>query len=167
MCGTAVGGVSATHAVLWDRDGRPTDLGNLGGAQWNTPDAINDRGVVVGFANVPGGPTPASLYPHAFVWTAQAGMQDLGTLPGDKISEAEGINDHNEIVGESCQANFVNCQAVLWTDDHIWDLNDLGHGYTGTLVNAGDINDRGEIAGAAATASGAAVAYVATPEDSR
>lgn len=164
-CGTAVGGVSAAHAVLWNRDGKPVYLGSLGGTQWNTPDAINDRGVVVGFANAPGAPTPAALYPHAFVWTAQSGMRDLGTLPGDQISEAEGINDWGEIVGLSCQANFVNCHAVLWTRDHIWDLNNLVHGYAGTLANAGDINDRGEIAGAASTAAGTAVAYVATPRD--
>jgi probable HAF family extracellular repeat protein len=163
-CGTAVGGVSASHAVLWDARGRPHDLGNIGGAQWNTPIAINDQGVVAGFANVPGGSTPASLFPHAFVWTARTGMRDLGTLPGDAISEALGMNDRNQIVGESCQAHFANCRAFIWRHGRMSNLNDLVPGYPGTLVNAGGINDRGEITGAASD-NEAAVAYVAAPSD--
>jgi probable HAF family extracellular repeat protein len=161
-CGTAVGGVSAKHAVLWDAQGRVHYLGNIGGAQWNTPDAINDRGVVAGFANVPGGATPGSLFPHAFMWTARAGMRDLGTLPGDKISEALGINDRNQIVGESCQEHFANCRAFIWRHGRMSNLNELVSGYSGTLVNAGDINDRGEITGAASD-NGATVAYTAVP----
>ncbi len=161
-CGTAVGGVSARHAVLWDADGRPHYLGNIGGAQWNTPVAINDQGVVAGFANVPGGPTPATLFPHAFIWTPQTGMRDLGTLPGDKLSEGLGIDDRNQIVGESCKELFANCRAFVWDHGRMSNLNDLVTGYTGTLVNAGDINDRGEITGAASS-NGATVAYVAAP----
>lgn len=161
-CGTAVGGVSARHAVLWDAQGQPHDLGNLGGQQWNTPDAINDRGVVTGFANVSAAPTAGSLYPHAFIWTAQTGMTDLGTLPGDQIAEGLGINDRNQIVGLSCQANFVNCQAFIWQDGHMSNLNKLVTGFTGTLVNAGDINDRGQITGQASNGSTTA-AYIATP----
>jgi probable HAF family extracellular repeat protein len=163
-CGTAVGGVSARHAVEWDTHGRPHDLGNIGGTQWNTPVDINDQGVVAGFANVPGGSTPASLFPHAFVWTAQTGMRDLGTLPGDKISEGLGMNDHDQIVGESCQEHFANCRAFVWQQGRMSNLNDLVTEYPGTLVNAGDINDRGEITGAA-NSNAATVAYVATPSD--
>lgn len=161
-CGTAVGGVSARHAVLWDRQGRPQDLGNLGGAQWNTPVAINERGVVAGFANVPGGSTPASLFPHAFVWTARTGMRDLGTLPGDRLSEGLGMNDRNQIVGESCHEHLANCRAFVWQHGRMVNLNDLVPGFRGALVNAGDINDRGEITGAASS-DGATVAYLATP----
>lgn len=161
-CGTAVGGVSARHAVLWDTDGRPHNLGNLGGSQWNTPIAINDAGVVAGFVNVPGGSTPASLFPHAFVWRADTGMRDLGTLPGDQISEGLGMNDRDEIVGESCQAHFANCRAFLWHHGQMSSLNEIATGSDGTLVNAGDINDRGEITGTASVGGGT-VAYIATP----
>ena len=42
-------GPSGPHAVLWDKDGSVTDLGNLGGA-FNVPSAINNRGQVVGGA---------------------------------------------------------------------------------------------------------------------
>ncbi len=162
-CGTAVGGVSARHAVVWDAKGQPRDLGNIGGKQWNTPDAINDRGVVTGFANVPGGATEASLYPHAFIWTAQTGMTDLGTLPGDKISEGLGINDRDQVVGESCQEHFVDCRAFIWQDDHMSNLNEVATAFPGTLVNAGDINDRGQITGQLRNGSSTAP-YLATPE---
>jgi probable HAF family extracellular repeat protein len=160
-CGTAVGGVSATHAVLWDRRGDPHDLGNIGGTQWNTPVAINDRGEVVGFANVPGGATPANLYPHAFVWTARTGMRDLETLSGDVLSEGLGLNDRGEIVGESCQAHLANCRAVLWEHGKLVNLNDAVY-TTAMLVNAGDINDAGVITGTA-TSGTATVAYLARP----
>jgi probable HAF family extracellular repeat protein len=161
-CGTAVGGVSARHAVLWDAQGQPHDLGNIGGTQWNTPDAINDRGVVTGFANVAAAPTAGTLYPHAFIWTAQTGMRDLGTLPGDQISEGLGINDQDQIVGLSCQANFVNCRAFIWQDGRMLNLNTLVTGFSGTLANAGDINDRGVVTGQASIGSSTA-AYIATP----
>lgn len=163
-CGTAVGGVSASHAVLWDGHGRPHNLGNIGGTQWNTPVAINDRGQVVGFANVPGGETPARLYPHAFLWTAHGGMRDLGTLPGDKLSEGLGINDRGQVVGESCQAHLAGCRAVLWRNGTAINLNDVISTHAATLTTAGDINDAGVITGTASD-RGASVPYLACPLD--
>lgn len=164
LCDQAVGRYSAIHAVLW-QDGRTIDLGNLGGVAWNTPMAINEFGVVVGFANVPGGRSPGSFHAHAFVWSAAAGMRDLGTLPGDSISEALGINDEGLIVGESCGAS--GCRAVLWRDGGIVDLNtQVALGYTNQLVFANDINDAGEITGQALDATtGVSAAFLAVPSD--
>jgi probable HAF family extracellular repeat protein len=163
LCDQAVGRYSAIHAVLW-QDGRAIDLGNLGGVAWNTPMAINEFGVVVGFANVPGGKSAGSFHAHAFVWTALAGMRDLGTLPGDSISEALGINDEGLIVGESCGAS--GCRAVLWRDGGIVDLNtQVARGYTDQLVFANDINDAGEITGQAMdAATGVSAAFLAMPD---
>jgi probable HAF family extracellular repeat protein len=163
LCDQAVGRYSAIHAVLW-QDHRAIDLGNLGGVAWNTPMAINEFGVVVGFANVPGGKSPGSFHAHAFVWTALAGMRDLGTLPGDSISEALGINDEGVIVGESCGAS--GCRAVLWRGGNIVDLNrQVARGYTDQLVFANDINDAGEITGQAVdAATGVSVAFLAMPD---
>lgn len=89
ICDNAVGRFSAAHAVLWD-DGLAVELGDLGGEAWNTPMAINGRGDVVGFANVSGG---GGFNAHAFLWTEADGMQDLGTLPGDTISQALASTD--------------------------------------------------------------------------
>jgi len=165
ICANAVGGYSAAHAVLW-QDGRPTDLGDLGGVAWNTPMAINDQGAVVGFANVPND-DPGAFNAHAFLWTEEAGMQDLGTLPGDALSQGLGINDQGQVVGISCTAGFGSCRAFLWDDGTMIDLNALASGYDGHFVFANDINDAGEITGQSIDAqTGDAVAFRAAPIDS-
>jgi probable HAF family extracellular repeat protein len=162
ICDRAVGRFSAIHDVLW-QDGKPTDLGSLGGVAWNTPMAINERGDVIGFANASaaaGGRFDA----HAFLWTHRDGMRDLGTLPGDTFSQALGINDRREIVGTSCDADF-NCRAVVWRKGVVTDLNTLVKpGDDGTLISANDVNESGRITGQALDpATGALVAFVAQP----
>ena len=151
ICQNAVGAYSATHAVLWD-EGRPVDLGNIGGHGWNTPAFINNRGQIVGFANTSGDVVNGKLALkfHAFLWTKERGMRDLGTLPGDAISEALGINEAGQVVGVSFGAGFSHPRAFLWQNEVMIDLNSLiPAGSTLTLQIAGDINDRGEITGAA------------------
>ena len=163
LCDQAVGRYSAIHAVLWQNN-HATDLGSLGVPAWNTPMAINEHGVVVGFANVPGGGSAGNFNAHAFIWTADGGMRDLGTLSGDSISEALGINDEGVVVGESCGAN--GCRAVLWRrDGDIVDLNTLvAPGYTDQLVYANDINDAGVITGQSMNAAtNIASAFLAVP----
>ena len=163
ICSNAVGGFSAIHAVIW-QNGKPADMGNIGGAAWNTPMAINRNGVVVGFANVqPGG----ALLAHAFIWTRSGGMRDLGTLSGqgaDAQSQALGINDQGQVVGLSCTAGFASCQAFLWQNDVMTNLNSLvAPGYDDQLIQASDINDAGVITGEAADSSGDVLSFVATP----
>jgi len=163
ICSNAVGGFSAIHAVIW-QNGKTTDMGNIGGAAWNTPMAINQNGVVVGFANVqPGG----GLLAHAFIWTRSGGMRDLGTLSGqgaDAQSQALGINDQGQVVGLSCTAGFASCQAFLWQNGVMTNLNSLvAPGYDDQLIQASDINDAGVITGEAANSSGDVLSFVATP----
>ncbi|HXW16389.1 MAG TPA: hypothetical protein VEN79_17910, partial [Terriglobia bacterium] len=72
-------GPTAPHAVLWDSDGTPTDLGHLEGVppgQYNVATSINSRGEVVGFAQASDGTQ------HGFLWTRDTGMQDIGGFPG-------------------------------------------------------------------------------------
>jgi probable HAF family extracellular repeat protein len=151
ICQNAVGALSAKHAVLW-QNGRATDLGNIGGHGWNTPTFINNQGQVVGFANQSGDLINGQLALnfHAFLWTQERGMRDLGTLPGDAISEALGINESGQVVGVSYGAGFSHPRAFLWQDGVMMDLNNLiPAGSSLTLEVAGDINDRGEITGTA------------------
>jgi probable HAF family extracellular repeat protein len=162
ICDRAVGRFSAIHDVLW-QDGKPIDLGSLGGVAWNTPMAINERGDVIGFANASAA-AGGGFDAHAFLWTRRQGMRDLGTLPGDTFSQALGINDRREIVGTSCDADF-NCRAVVWREGVVTNLNTLIEpGYDGTLVSANDVNESGRITGQALDpATGALVAFVAQP----
>jgi uncharacterized membrane protein len=50
----------------------------------------------------------------AFVWTRAAGFQDLGTLPGGTVSQANAINNHGQVVGWSNRGDG-KIHAVLWT----------------------------------------------------
>lgn len=165
-CDNAVGAYSAIHAVLW-QNGQALDLGNIGGHGWNTPDAINNRGEVAGFADVPGDIVNGQLVPnfHAFSWTRERGMVDLGTLQGDAISEATGINNEGQIVGISFDANFTHPRAFIYQDGKMTPLNSLLVGSPNlSLVVTGDINDAGEITGQAVDmATGATPAFLAIP----
>jgi probable HAF family extracellular repeat protein len=163
-CADAVGGLSARHAVLW-QDDDVKQIGTLGGVAWNTPTAINDRGVVVGFSDLPGDSAAKPNY-HGFSWSKPGGTTDLGTLPGDVRSEALGINHAGLIVGLSRDPHRHFRAVIWWRSAKIYDLNALliAQSPTLQLIFANDVNDRGEISGAAFDASsGAVVAFVARP----
>lgn len=159
LCDRAVGRFSAIRAVLWE-GGAVHVLGDLGGNAWNTPMSINQRGDVVGFANVtPGGAFNA----HGFLWTREGGFQHLQPLPGDVLSQALGINERRQVVGISCTAGFASCRAFLWQDGVTIDLNDHVPGYPGHLASANDINDLGVITGNAVAPDDTQRAFVAIP----
>jgi len=152
---------SAPHAVLWEEDGSPTDLGNLGGT-FNLASAINNRGDVDGTAQVPDGTL------HAFLWTKQTGMRDLGTLPGDFLSIAPccgTVNDRREVVGFSIPGPGGGGRAFIWQDGVMSDLNDLAPGSPLYLLAAQAINSRGEIVGIGATPTGELHAFLAIPRN--
>jgi probable HAF family extracellular repeat protein len=149
ICDQAVGRFSAIHSVLWPRgSSRPIEIGDLGGIAWNTPMAINQRGDVVGFANASeadGG----NLNPRAFFWNPSQGIRNLGALPGDVTSQATGINEWRQVVGQSCDAND-NCRGFLWHSGQMTDLQDLVIGdYDDLITTANDIDDLGRITGQA------------------
>lgn len=172
ICQNAVGDLSAKHALLWE-NGTVTNLGNLGGVAWNTPTAINNEGQVVGFSDLPGDENGQNPNFHAFLWTEQGGMQDLGTLPGDAISEATGINNLGQVIGVSYTAGFASSRAFLWQNGVMTDLNTLIPPDSSLyLISTGDINDSGEITGQACVLSNGACtsevpAFVAIPTPAR
>jgi probable HAF family extracellular repeat protein len=162
ICDQAAGRFSAIRAVLWD-NGVPVSLGSLGGVAWNTPNAINNRGDVVGFANASAADA-GNFNPRAFLWRKGKGMQPLAALPNHVTSQAIGINERRQIVGQSCDADD-NCRAVLWRGCEVTDLNAVMEASTPlVLTTANDIDDLGRITGQAFdTASGQFVAFLATP----
>jgi probable HAF family extracellular repeat protein len=165
ICDQAVGRHTAKHAVLWENGG-VTDLGNLGAQWWNTPTAINQRGDVVGFAGDPAFVEGDIL--HAFMWTREDGIRPLkplkGRTPIHVDSEAYGINERRQVVGVSCDADFVDCRAVIWDHGNTpTDLNEVKGGFSARLESAKDINDNGEITGRAIDASNVRTAYLAVP----
>jgi uncharacterized membrane protein len=168
ICDQAVGRHSAKHAVLWE-NGTVTDIyPDAPAPWWNTPTAINQRGDVVGFAGDPAFVEGDIV--HAFMWTREDGIRQLNPLPKRTPkhvdSEAYGINDARQVVGVSCDADLVDCRAVIWDHGNTpTDLNDLkAPGYSALLTTAKDINNKGEITGRAADPStGVLTAYLAVP----
>ncbi|HXM12521.1 MAG TPA: hypothetical protein VN946_21395 [Terriglobales bacterium] len=165
LCSNAVGGASAEHALLWE-DGKPIDLGNIGGRAWNTPVSLNNHGQIVGFANT-SGDRNAGLKPNAFLWTQSAGMVPLPLLEGDKTSAAYDINEEGQIVGVSNGPldGPVGQRAFLYENGMMMDLNGLIQPDSSLyLLLAQGINDSGEIVGTAIDSStSAVVAFLAVP----
>src|SRR5262245_11877947 len=163
ICDQAVGRLTAAHAVLWDH-GTLTNIGDLGAKYWNTPMAINQRGVIVGFMGQPGDFDGNRL--RAFRWSRRDGLRDLGTLPipTHVFSSANGINERGQIVGTSCDADFIDCRAFLWEDGVMTDVNDRRSPTSADiLINGQDINDSGVITGRARRSTGERSGYVAIP----
>ncbi|HVO96424.1 MAG TPA: hypothetical protein VMT15_00065 [Bryobacteraceae bacterium] len=137
----------APHAVLWDSNGKPTDLGNLGApGAFGVASSINDRGEVVGGAF---SPIDGSI--HAFMWTKGTGMQDLGALmPGAVLTTAtccNTVNNSGEIVGLALDATFTP-HAWVYKNKMMMDLNTLIPANSGWyLMSSCSLNDLGEIVG--------------------
>jgi probable HAF family extracellular repeat protein len=167
ICDQAVGRHTAKHAVLWE-NGTVTDIyPNPPAPWWNTPTAINQRGDVVGFAGDPAFVEGEVL--HAFMWTREDGIRRLKPLPHRMPphvdSEAYGINEARQVVGVSCDADLVDCRAVIWDRGNTpKDLNDFKGSYSATLASAKDINNAGQITGRAVDPiTGVLTAYLAVP----
>jgi probable HAF family extracellular repeat protein len=167
ICDQAVGRHTAKHAVLWE-NGTVTDIyPDAPAPWWNTATAINQHGDVVGFAGDPAFVEGEVL--HAFIWTKDNGIKVLkplrGRVPEHVDSEAYGINEARQVVGVSCDADQVDCRAVIW-DHGVYptDLNDFKGSYSGILALAKDIDNNGEITGRAVDPiTGVLTAYLAVP----
>lgn len=160
-CDQAVGRNTARHVVLWDR-GRAIDIGAgvLTAPFWNTPNAINERGDVTGFAG--DASDPSGGITHAFLWTKAHGMRLLSNAVDDN-SNATGVNERREVSGYF--ATPAGLHGFVWTEaTGMRDLNDLRQpGYTNTITLATDINEFGVITGRSTDATGARRAFVAIP----
>jgi probable HAF family extracellular repeat protein len=175
-------------AFLWTAggtDGDPSNpqmlnLGTLGGPS-SGAGAINDSEHVVGASD------PDLTSPQvAFLWTRSAGMRSLGFPPGKSWSDANAINNNDQVVGVAQTFDpdlgyLQDLVATVWDSAHgMRDLNTLIPTGTGwVLQEAKGINDNGEIVGtgtlngvqrgfllrplSTATPPGAAVTVTPTP----
>jgi probable HAF family extracellular repeat protein len=123
---------------LWE-NGKMLDLGTLGGTL-GFPNALNNRGEVVGQSNLAG-----DLTFHPFLWTKSVGMQDLGTLGGD-TGTTNWISDAGEVVGKADLPTSVpqRHDAVLWKKGAMTDLGTLPGD---SCSNAYYVNSRGQVVG--------------------
>jgi probable HAF family extracellular repeat protein len=111
IVGESLSAEGPTHAFLYD--GSLHELGGLGGDHAGA-NAINALGEVAGYASTADG------MDHAVLWvpnTAKPGswtLRDLGMLPGDIGSVAQGVNDQGQVVGYRNDADDLG-RAFLWT----------------------------------------------------
>jgi probable HAF family extracellular repeat protein len=151
--------VSADHAVLWEPDGTPVDVGSgLGGPAGAS--AINERGDVSGTYLGANGP-------QAYVWTPETRKARPLRLADGFVAAVntccKTINDRREIVGFMFNADFSQQHAFLWKDGVMFDLNDLiPKGSPWILQLAAGINASGQIAGQGLI-NGEVHAFLATP----
>ncbi len=164
-CDQAVGRFSARHALLWDKNGKPTEIPDLGGTTWHTPMDINAAGDVAGFSNPPGAGDPeGDFLAHAFFWAHGAPTAtDLGVLDGDALSEAFAVNAQDQVVGVSF-GGTAGSRAFLWQNGTLKNLNDLVDVAPDVLLSAQDINDAGQITGRIRDGvTGEVKMFIATP----
>jgi probable HAF family extracellular repeat protein len=133
---SGTGSSQVVHGFLWNR-GKMSDLGTLGGAD-SVANDINDVGQIVGGSLTASGGEDAFLIRHGH-------MIDLGTLGGSQ-SDAAAINNHGAVVGGSLVGGNV-LHGFVYNHGKMTDLNSLIPANSGfVIVNAQDINDRGQIA---------------------
>jgi probable HAF family extracellular repeat protein len=127
-------------AYVWARTGGIQYLGDLGLANSTYPQAINKVGEIAGQSSLADGVTY-----HAFLWTSQGGMKDLGSPLGGN-SQATAINDAGEIAGWSASPDGTNIHAFFWSTGT--GTVDLGTPPDGDPQSyAAGINDVGEVIG--------------------
>lgn len=142
-----VGGVTRTHALLWEAAGKAKDLGVLPGYTDSVGRALNNRGQVTGWVGVTQGTQGRKLTFHyqAFLWQ-NGKMRGLGSIPRIKDSKAAAINDKGQVVGNAYHR--TDEAALLWQNGHVYELNTLVPPHSGwKLQNALGINAQGWIIG--------------------
>jgi probable HAF family extracellular repeat protein len=157
------------------------DLGTLGGDRTDTEVmcmAIADTGMIVGHSAIAG-----NEIIHAFAWTPQSGMVDIGTLAdlgprysGYNYSLAVGTNKTGTlIVGwSSTEWDGPESLPVVWTPQIVWTSGrpmttwkihklDMGNLSSATGWSAGFANNSGQIIGTATSAGGVGIAVLWNP----
>jgi probable HAF family extracellular repeat protein len=137
--------VDHPHACLWQPDGAPVDMGTLmpDNAMESMAMGINSIGKAVGWSDTDYGTLVWFKQRRAFIYgISSRKMDDLGL----NHSEANGINDWNEVVG-AYQPDEYHEHAVYW--DSNGTARDLHPFVTagGGSSKATAINDKGQIVG--------------------
>lgn len=162
ICDQAAGRFSAIHAVMWLPNGQVVNLGDFGGVAWNTPNMLNQRGDVVGFANASAADGGAQNF-RPFLKRPGHAIEQLPLLPGAANGSAQSINEWRQVVGDSCDAAGV-CRAVVWMGGAVRDLNELVDDREDRLTIAKDVDNLGRITGQGFDdETGTFFAFVATP----
>ncbi len=130
------------QAVVWAPDGSATVLGGL----WQSYEGLSEVRGLNDFSVAAGVSSSDDSLARAFRWTAETGMEDIGSLGGPR-AVATAINNQGTIVGYSDTAD-IDTHAFIYRDG---DISPLGLLPGGTLAEALDINEQGVVVGGADT----------------
>jgi len=130
----------------------PTLGGNNGQAS-----AINNRGQIVGISETTVqdsgcAPSKPGKIISPVLWE-KGEVRPLPTVDGDPDGFVQGLNDQGQAVGSSGTCTNIATHAVLWEDDHAFQLPDLGP--AGGAAYA--INDHGQAVGYVSSADGTTI----------
>jgi len=154
MCGFRT--KKTCRGFLW-RHGHIMALPTLGGNNGQAA-AINNREQIVGISEttVPDSGCPPSKQPGTTIvpvmWE-KGEVRALPTLTGEPDGFVQGLNDQGQAVGATGTCTSFAIHAVLWENDHAFQLADLGH--TGSDAYA--INDHGQAVGYVSTTDGSTI----------
>jgi probable HAF family extracellular repeat protein len=131
-------GSFALLAFRWTRSEGIRPIGTLP-SEFTYALDINAAGHIVGSSPFPGG-----IPPHAFLWTPQAGLRDLGTGIGGPRSVASRINDQDIVVGNSGEpVSTAPSHGFIWSRH----MGYLEIGSPDVNTSAIDVNNRGQVVG--------------------
>lgn len=158
--------IAATHAVTW-KNNTVHVLQDLKGTRSNVAFVINNRGQIAGKVRS----ADDSTYVAA-LWEPDGTLTNLGILPGDFAAFATGINDRGQVVGNNFDSSFNWAHGFIWQNGVMTDINALIPADSNLFViNASNINERGQISGMATVQSGPHMgdihAFLATPVEGR
>jgi probable HAF family extracellular repeat protein len=120
------------------------DLGVPPGGTSAVPNAINNKGDVVGYFT-------ELNDRHAFIWSGGV-MTELPGFGGQPNTHAWDINDNGLVVGQS-SGDGVHSYSLLWENGIVSSIGNLGSNNNGANY-ARTINNGGDIAGQSAVADG-------------
>lgn len=125
-----------THPFYWDDEKGMIDMGTLGGT-CAQPNAMNNRGQIVGVSNVAGDSSW-----HGFMWDHGV-LTDVGTL-GGTISSAVWVNNAGHVIGYATTPGDQYSHGYLWRNGVMIDLGSLPGG---NCSNVWGINASEQIVG--------------------
>lgn len=131
------------HPYLWT-NGKMKDLGTLPGGSfpgaWNTGEAVNNSGEVVGWGYGDGGF-------FAILWS-NGKIENLGSLGGG-LSQAFAINDAGQITGQAYITGGIGADAFLYDNGVMQDLGTITSpsGGNGQYAYGLGLNNNGVVVG--------------------
>lgn len=146
------------YAFLWEGGVMAplqTLIGEGAGNAFDSANAINDAGLIVGSAS------PGLFGQHAVKWAGGEAIE-LASL-GGPLSEANDVNESGWIVGDSWTSSQASSTGALWIGERGFDLSRRALLEPGDHVyDARGVNEGGQIVGEGVF-DGAFHAYVLTP----